>query len=107
MSKSNEKIILLNEGQMKLVDYLVSSCATFLEVEVSKKKEKNSAELTVDLIKGIESKLREDYLNAMMGEDELSKLKAEHQKEVERYQKKVKELEERLNQRTKLSKEEQ
>ena len=96
MSKSNEKIILLNEGQMKLVDYLVSSCATFLEVEVPKKKEKTNAELTIDLIKGIEYKLREDYLNAMMGEDELSKLKAEHQKVVERYQKKVKELEEQL-----------
>ena len=106
MSKSNEKIILLNEGQMKLVDYLVSSCATFLNVEVPKKKEKTNADLTVDLIKMIEAKLRNDYLDTMTGDDELSKLKSAHQQEVERYQAKIKELEEKLSPKTKSTKEE-
>lgn len=75
MSKSSEKTTAFTEGQTNLMHYLINSCATFLEVEAPKKKEKTTTEITIDLIRGVEEKLRENYLNAMMGEDEVSKLK--------------------------------
>lgn len=88
---NKQKTLLFTEGQTKLVNYIVSSCASHLKVEV-RGKDKTEAELTVELLKAMETKLRDQYYEVLAETDELSQKEGE----IRQLKEKIKALEEDL-----------
>lgn len=65
---SKKQTVLFNEGQMKLANHIISSCATFLEVKG--KSGQDDAETTINLLKAMEDKLRQEYYDKLLnGQD--------------------------------------
>ena len=61
---NKKQTIVFNEGQMKLANHIISSCATFLDVKG--RKGKDDAETTLNLLVAIEDQLRKDYYDSIL-----------------------------------------
>lgn len=88
MSKK-ENVTLFKEGEVQLINYIVTSCATYLKVDVKEKNKKSDNQVTIELLKAMDNKLREDFYGSFTKMDEENEKDAK----IKELEAKIKELE--------------